>query len=381
MSSYSLIGIADAALLQNLRALATQDRATTAALLAHIAEVDARKLYRPAAYSSMYQYCRGELRMSEDTACRRINVARAARAHPRIFPAIESGELNLAIVDLLAQYLTPLNADELLTAAANGSKRDAEILIAARFPKADVPTQLTPLAALSAPVRITGTNCPHVPERAEHAHVTTTRVAPAPGQVVRAQSAPEPAPIEPPRPRVAPLAPGRFALQVTVNQHTHDQLRYAQELLGHAPANDVATVLERALDLLVAKLEQRKFARSARTGPKRGSKNPRYVPAEVRRQICQRDGGRCTFTSVSGKRCDATAGLEFDHIEPLARGGRTSAANLRLRCRAHNQYAAEQAFGDGFMRTKRERAQSRRAERASEPGRIDPANAGQRASP
>lgn len=45
---------------------------------------------------------------------------------------------------------------------------------------------------------------------------------------------------------------------------------------------------------------------------------------------------------------------------PVARGGETSAANLRLRCRAHNQYAAEQAFGAGFMARRRRAARGAR---------------------
>jgi hypothetical protein len=36
--------------------------------------------------------------------------------------------------------------------------------------------------------------------------------------------------------------------------------------------------------------------------------------------------------------------LEFDHIEPVARGGHATTANLRLRCRAHNQYEADRIF-------------------------------------
>ena len=73
--------------------------------------------------------------------------------------------------------------------------------------------------------------------------------------------------MEPPAPRarLVPLSPGRFALQLTVNQTTHDLLRYAQALLGHAlPSGDVAEVIERALHELVRKLEKQKFAASAR---------------------------------------------------------------------------------------------------------------------
>lgn len=45
---------------------------------------------------------------------------------------------------------------------------------------------------------------------------------------------------------------------------------------------------------------------------------------------------------------------------PVARGGEATVDGVRLRCRAHNQYEAEQVFGAGFMHAKREQAQQRR---------------------
>ncbi|HUK64778.1 MAG TPA: hypothetical protein VLV15_15660, partial [Dongiaceae bacterium] len=66
-----------------------------------------------------------------------------------------------------------------------------------------------------------------------------------------------------------------------------------------------------------------------------------------------------TFVSDSGHRCESRLRLEFDHATPLARGGEGTAANLRLRCRAHNQYEAEQAYGESFMRGKREQGRRR----------------------
>ena len=68
MCTYSLSHLSDGALLRDLAALVAQDRATTARLLAHIAECDARRLYLPAAYPSMFAYCVHELRLSEDAA-------------------------------------------------------------------------------------------------------------------------------------------------------------------------------------------------------------------------------------------------------------------------------------------------------------------------
>jgi hypothetical protein len=47
-------------------------------------------------------------------------------------------------------------------------------------------------------------------------------------------------------------------------------------------------------------------------------------------------------------------------VLPAARGGQATVANLRLRCRAHNQFEAERTYGVGFMREKREAAKARK---------------------
>ena len=92
MSSYLLSHVSNDGLLRDLALIVKQDRATTATLLAHIAEVDERQLYRPAAYESMFMYCVHELRMSEDTAVRRIGVARTAGSSPPSFPGWKTAD-------------------------------------------------------------------------------------------------------------------------------------------------------------------------------------------------------------------------------------------------------------------------------------------------
>ena len=115
-----------------------------------------------------------------------------------------------------------------------------------------------------------------------------------------------------------------------------------------------------ALKSLVRDLERRKFAATSRPhqAPGRASDDPRHIPAAVKRAVWERDLGRCTFVSERGERCPAHSRLEFDHADPVARGGRATVDNLRLRCRAHNQYAAERMFGAEFMKEKRERSQA-----------------------
>ncbi len=146
MKSYSLSHLADHVLLRDLTALVSQERTTTAALLAHLAEVDTRKLYLPAAYPSLYAWCLGELHMSEDTAFKRIRIARTARQFPAIFAALAVGRLNQTAVLLLTPHLSPENAYELLAAAAHKSKSEIERLLAERFPQPDLPTIVRAIA-------------------------------------------------------------------------------------------------------------------------------------------------------------------------------------------------------------------------------------------
>jgi len=363
MNRYSLTHVPDPVLLRGLRALVAQDRATTAMLLAHLAEVDARKLYVPAAHPSMFSYCAHELRFSEDVAYKRIQAARTAWRFPTIFPALADGQLNLTGVLLLGPYLNPANADELLGASAGKTKSEIEEWLAQRFPRSELLPLVTALPADGqlAPERVKLDGAQLAPGQIESDDFD------ADGQLALervkfddTQLAPERVTASATPARLTPAAPERYSLQLTIGKGTHDKLRHAQALLGHAvPSGEVAEVLDRALDALIGQLERRKFAATGRPSsrPRRPSANPRHVPAEVRRAVWQRDGGRCTFVSVAGHRCEARARLEFDHIEPVARGGRSTVNGVRIRCRAHNQYAAECAFGAGFMSRKREAAQ------------------------
>src|SRR6516162_3647083 len=142
MDAYQLSHLADETLVRDLKSLVARDRANTAALLAHLAEVDERRLYLPAAYPSMYLYCVEELGFSEEAAHKRIRAARAARRFPLIFEAVADGKLNLSAVVMLASYLTESNGQDLLRAAFGLRRAELEELIARRFPS----TELMPIA-------------------------------------------------------------------------------------------------------------------------------------------------------------------------------------------------------------------------------------------
>jgi hypothetical protein len=174
MSRYSLTHLSDQSLLHELKTLVVQDRATTALLVAHLGEVDARRLYAPQGYPSIYEYCVRELRFSEDIAYKRIQVARAARQFPVIHPMLADGRLHLTAVVFLAPHLTRQNADELLAAAAHKSKAQIEQLLAEWFPQPDLPTLVSPVATAPASNLL-------VPEPVNYWPVPSRRARPASG--------------------------------------------------------------------------------------------------------------------------------------------------------------------------------------------------------
>ena len=362
--------LSDQALGSELKASVAHDCTHTARQVALIAEFDRRKLYRPAGYDSMFKFCVGELHLSEDAAYKRIHVARAARTCPGVLAALAEGRVHLSGLCMLARYLTPASVDELLAAATHQSKAQIEQLLAERFPKPDLVSLVRAIPPTPTPVLAQTAIREPASERLLGPQVVANAGSQlAPGQVegpvilsqADAPAAPRPADA---RARVAPLAPQRYGVQFTVDQAGHDLLRHVQDLLGHEVARgDIEEVFVRSLRVYAAQLETQKFAatehpRTARC-PRPGS---RHIPAHVKRAIRERDGGQCTFVSESGHRCEARRGLEWDHIKEFARGGEATAEGIRLRCRAHNQYAAERTFGAEFMGGKREAARRARTE-------------------
>ncbi len=83
---------------REFRALVIDDRRGTTGLLARAGEIDARKLFRAGGCPSMLRYCTGRLRMSEDVACERIQVARVARRSPEVSDRIAERRLTVSSV-------------------------------------------------------------------------------------------------------------------------------------------------------------------------------------------------------------------------------------------------------------------------------------------
>jgi hypothetical protein len=152
--------LTDDALVARVKSLARCEQEATASLVAHLAELDARRLYLAAGFSSLFTDCCEVLHLSEPAAYNRIEAARAARRFPVILQMLGAGSLSLATAPLLAAHLTAENHRELLAAGAGKSKRQVEELLVRYFPRPEVPPSVRKLPAGRAVLALSSATLP-----------------------------------------------------------------------------------------------------------------------------------------------------------------------------------------------------------------------------
>jgi len=281
----------DAQLITETERLAAARRNVDASLIASLAELDARKLYLGLGYSSLFTYCTEHLGLSRHAANNRMEAARTARRFPVVLDLLMSGDVTMTNVALLSKYLTDENHLALLEAARRKTKGEVLAQVAEMDPRPEFDSL------------------------------------------------------------VVPLGDGRFRLEVTVSTEAYRDLQRLQNLLRHSiPTGDPALVVAHALSQARAHVERRTLADVRRPRRGVGVSRTRYVPAAVRREIWKRDGAQCAFVGSAG-RCTERTFLEVHHVIPFAADGGATVENLQLRCRAHNNYEADQYFGTGEKRS------------------------------
>src|SRR5262249_7313480 len=110
--------LSNSELVAAVKRLLRSEHATTAQLVAHLGELDERRLYLAEGYSSLFKYCTDALSMTEDETFFRIHAARTARQYPLVLEMLAAGSIHLTTVRLVSSHLTTANAPELLAAVA-----------------------------------------------------------------------------------------------------------------------------------------------------------------------------------------------------------------------------------------------------------------------
>jgi hypothetical protein len=352
------VGLSDRDLTRCVADCSARERQSLAGLLGFLAEFDARDLHEPAGFDALYKYLMHHFGWSASSAYKRIQAARACRRFPELLPAIAAGDLNLSAVCALAPVLTADNLSRVLFESA-------------RLPREELKVYVEDLRAEQAPEP--------APARPVAPFQLTLGAAIASESWRDTERTPiDPRWIPPPSPPVQ-RAPELTSLNVKVDASFHALFARVRALCAHGPAGrDPARVLRRGLEMLLEAEEKRRFGAPrkvkrraevpsptsapavvtvevvpatvtetvvadvviAESGP-RVSCEREHIPAEVKREVYDRDDGCCTFVGDDGHVCKSRYAVQIHHRVAWAHGGSNTADNLTLHCSPHNRLVAK----------------------------------------
>ena len=444
--------LSDRALLRQTSTLVRHERHLQGAVIDHLAEIDARRLFLQRGCSSLFDYAVRELGYSDAAAGRRIGAVRLCADQPDARERLRDGSLTLSA------------AAELQWAFDRQRRRGSISGTASRAPVGSAPGNATATEDLAAAVPAgsapSGSAADATPPRTSVPPASPPLVLDAAGRQklvedaagksarqVRRMLADLDPELAVPADRVRPLGDGRYELKALIDADCHQGLEQLRGLLSHvdprmtigqlvgrivqealdrhdpsrpprrarsasrpadgdvkpAPASKeqatrerghASTVQDAAVHAHTAPTAESTLeatrqpapASASAPSPVQGVASPvgttptaewteeptpqpsrqeatdrrgatrrkqtgavastakarasgRAIPAAVRRQVWQRDGGRCSYVDrETGRRCNSRHMIEIDHILPYALGGGADPGNLRLLCGAHHRH-------------------------------------------
>ncbi len=263
----NLKNLSDQELILNTKNLLKKEEELVVFVIAHLDEIERRRLYADFGYGSLWDYATKELGYSENQAYRRINAMRLSQKIPEIKKGLASGELKLSTVNLASQFLKEApscNGLEIIKEIKGLGKEETR---------------------------------KHFKEKKLEMNISNN---PSPKKVV-----------------VNNLDDETVRLHLTLKKTTALKLKKLQGLMAHKKTKlSTEDLLDQMLDEAIKKAEAEKFAQrqtaksSAKFSKKTSAKQvtekkekvvspenrSRYIPATIKREVYQNANGKCEGT-------------------------------------------------------------------------------------
>lgn len=255
-------------LLLDTKHLVAREREITLKLLHHLKEIERRRLFSDLGYGSLFEYIVKELGYSEPAASRRLHATRLLKELPHIEKKISDGSLSLTNLSLVGQL----------------------------FKNEDIQDPQEKKEILEKIENTTKREC----------EKELMKLIPASNK------------------------PDLHVMKLSLKEETLNLFHEIKGVLAHSRfTND--EVMNEIFKIALPIIKNKKFKLNAKfTPPAASPSTTRKIPNTIKKEVYERDGGRCT-------KCQSTFKLEYDHINPFAMGGESTLANLRLLCFSCNQ--------------------------------------------
>ena len=370
-------------ILNRIDYLAKHERKYLVLFLQYINQVEEREIYLQLGHSSMFEFCRTRLKLSESETAKRIRTARCLWCYPIIAEMLTSGEVNVTTISLISKFINQSNYLTLLREISRKTTREVQKLVYLLTVNTSAPPTaispghfyrdkdsikiVTPMPELKhtakkEPNSELKLSIEKFTDRAISADQVLSSVL---SGSLAENSNERPSSAEPhnnneivQNSTTATLSDNHtpiYQFKFYADEIFLSKIEQSRSLLSskYPCSATLEQILTEALDLLIGRLSPaaRNARRLAKTNPRTSSqsltkKRSRYIPRQTRDEIYLRDGGQCTYTSPDGVRCLSTHDIEIHHDFAFAKGGEHSLQNLRLLCRAHNVFMAERELNN-----------------------------------
>ncbi len=364
----TVAALSDRELLAQTGNLARVERHLQGAIIDHLAEIEARSLFLRRGFASLFEYAVRELGYSDAAAGRRIAAMRLCADNPHTRERLRDGSLSLSA------------AAELQWAFDRQRRR-----VPPATPRADTPRADTPQAATTPAVAALPTEPPLVLDAVGRQKLVEEAAGKSTRQVKRMLADLDPE-LAAAADRVCPLGNGRYELKALIDAECQRGLEQLTGLLSHVdPRMTVGQLVGR---LVREALDRHDPSRRTASPPKQTARpavsvtstaqtrpgcdghaaaapksraSGRAIPTAVKREVWQRDGGRCRYVDPhTGRRCTSRHLLQIDHVLPYGLGGGSDPGNLRLLCHAHHGHRHRSASAVSPTRNPEDPPRSRR---------------------
>jgi len=304
--------VSDSELVSRTKKIAIEERKLLKQMLAHLEEIERRRLHLILGFSSLFDFCLREIGYSRDEAGLRIGAMRLVREVPDVLDAVEEGRLCLTNLAMAQTYFrqseTPLPVEEkrdLLKSLEGLSTRECK--------KKLTPPQAVMRRSFEVDDEILA-DLTRIRELWGNQDLSEKEMLRKMAKLVLSRIDPE--------------------LKQSVGAH---RVKAEGKTGVRAQAKDAVTAEPGAEVKCEVKMDADLDADWANTlPPEMVTPENRHIPAHVKLEVWKRDQGRCTYQHPK-RRCESRYALQFDHLDDYGCGGAHTIDNLRLLCRAHHR--------------------------------------------
>ncbi len=374
MNKNELMRLSNNQLVERMNRLVQTERKITHLVLSHIAEIENRRLFLEAGYSSMFEFLTKKFLYSESAAYRRLQAARLLKKVPEIVEKIEQGVLNLSQLSQVQSGIRQKEkeikksfgikptgliseAKQILNRIENKTQKESQVILAQEF-DISIKNKETERLQKDESLKLELVFNIEQKEILHQARSLLSNKNPSHNWVDLFVLLAK---------REVVKRVGKEKLNEESKQGMNAEFNQvkSENFIQGINEESKPDVNEESKPKLEAKSEVKldKKSKAIKSDPKklqmpsmqftgeapshllrRASPLRKCLPVQLKRNLFQKANYCCEYLDQTTKnRCISKSFLEIEHIQPLAFGGSDDEKNLKILCRGHNQLMAKKA--------------------------------------